>query len=129
MKTEYRIIPYRTFIGDKYLQFKSTETITKRKILNLFRKTTETKEVWRFIPIENYSTILGYCLHEDFCPTELPFMSSGNFLSCFHEQEWYVKDFAKQYPDIGVYFQELQNKRKKFLEKEERAKNAKVEYL
>lgn len=129
MKTEYRIIPYRTFIADKYLQFKSVKTVTKRRISNLFRKTTETIEIWRFVPKENCPIVLGYYLYEDYCPTEMPFMSSGDFLSCFNEQEWDLKRFAKQYPDISVYFQELHDKRKKYLEKEKRANNAKVEYL
>jgi hypothetical protein len=131
--TEYRIIPCRTFIGDMYLQFKHTETITKRKgwlsWLGIGNTVTETREVWRFVPKEGYPKVHGYWLSQEACPSTLPFMHEAEFMHSFHQQEGRLKGFAQNYPDIQVYFDKLYNARKAYLNREKAAQNATVEYL
>lgn len=127
MGTEYRIIPCSTYFGDKYLQFKSIEIISKRKILNFFCKTVETKEVWRFVP-QNLDPMLLFYICENDCPTELT-RHQGRFMYCQHGKERILRDFAKNNPDISEYFKELKNKRITYLDNVEKTKNFEVEYL
>ena len=77
IKTEYRILPYQTFIADLYLQFKSIE---RKKMF--FGGYTE-KEVWRFVPCDDVCKVLGYYLREEACPTYLPFSSENYFIHDF----------------------------------------------
>lgn len=125
-KTEYRIIPYKTYIGDLYLQFKTVDTVKK------FFGGTKVVENWRFVPKENRCVFLGSYLNPDECPTR--FIEGSHFLHCFHNQENYVIGglipFIKQWPNINDYFLYLQEKRKAHLQKKiDEEKNAKVIYL
>lgn len=126
MKTEYRIIPYRTYIADKYLQFKDIVIVKP-----WFRKPYQ-KEVWRFIPRSrpSYPAVHGYWLYKEDCPTSLPYFYEHAFLNCFNEQEDYdLIPFSEEYKDINDYFKYLRKQRKEYLEKEEKAKNMKTKYL
>lgn len=122
-KTEYRIIPHSTFIGDLYLQFKTIDEKTN------FFGTKSIKESWRFVPEDGVAKVLGYFLHASDCPTKLTEWNESRFQSCFTGQENYsiggLIPFTKKYPNIEVYFEELRSKRKKYIEEEENKKNNK----
>lgn len=126
MKTEYRIIPHRTFIADKYLQFKSYKYV--RSFWKFWEKPKRV-ECWRFIPKDTYAYVLGVCLNEHSCPESTGFFGDAHFLHCFNEQEWDLVGFSKNYEDISKYFEKLQDKRREHLEDEEKKKNMKVQYL
>ena len=116
-KTEYRIINLRTYIGDKYLQFKS------KKKVRCFPKFWKKKEelCWRFIPQEN-TYIIEY-IDENDCPTYLPSGREHRYLHCFHNHEDYsiggLTPFIKKFPNINDYFTELRQKRDNYLAEEE----------
>ncbi len=125
-KTEYRIIPYKTYIGDLYLQFKTVDTVKK------FFGGTKIVENWRFVPQENRCVFLGSYLNPNECPTA--FIEGSHFLHCFHNQENYsvggLIPFTKKWPNINDYFEKLKSDRTKhLLKKETEEKNAKVIYL
>ena len=124
-KTEYRIIPCKTFIGDMYLQFKTTDK--KNKLFGGIKE----EDNWRFIPKELDAYVLGYYLNQDSCPTSLPFMQEGRFIHSFYEQESYeLIPFTKRYEDVEQYFEHLRKKREEYLiGKKLKAENAKTIYL
>lgn len=123
-KTEYRILPYQTFIADLYLQFKSIER--KKKFFGGYTE----KEVWRFVPSDDMCKILGDYLNEFDCPTYLPSFRESYFIHDFATQEWHsIVPFIKKYPNIEDYFKEMQIKRKEYLEEKEANKNLKITYL
>jgi hypothetical protein len=123
-KTEYRILTCKTYYGNKYLQFKSTKTVRKRvRKWLIFRGLgpSNQEECWRFVPDGGCTSVFGYYLDEESCPTSLPYGGEGRFLSCFHGQEDYqiggVTPFTKEYPDIKQYFAHLKGKRREHLKK------------
>ena len=123
-KTEYRIIPLRTIFGDMYLQFKSIE-VTK----SIFGKVEE-KEVWRFVPEELYSYVMGEFLTEQDCPTSMSESDYSRFKHCFHKQEGFeLYPFTRNYENIDDYFIHLAKKREEYLNKQSEAKNAEIIYL
>jgi hypothetical protein len=109
-KTEYRIIPIETFIADQYLQFK---------------RTIDGDDKWCFIPKIERPKVLGQFLTQEECPTELPKGSlAADFLHCFNDhQDYELVPFAKNYPDINLYFEELNLLRQEYLKKKEDQKN------
>ncbi len=119
VKTIYRIITLRTFIADRYLQFKSTTSVRS------FPKFWVKREIecWRFIPQDTYAYVFGLCLNQSSCPIKLPFMGESHFLHCFYKQVRSLQSFARRFPDIQKYFDDLQKKREEYLE-EEREKNS-----
>lgn len=124
IKTEYRILPYQTFIADLYLQFKSIER--KKKFFGGYTE----KEVWRFVPCDSICKVLGYYLSEYSCPTSLPYSSENYFIHDFAGQEWHsINPFVHKYPKIENYFKEVQIKRKQYLEEQEANKKLKTKYL
>jgi len=123
MKTVYRIVTCHTYIADRYLQFKSTKT-------SRFRK--KVKDVWRLVPQEVASYVLGQWLYPTSCPTVFPYGMESRFINCFDGQESYdVIPFTDNYPDIEVYFEMLRNKRNEYVieEKLKRTDNGKVTLL
>jgi len=108
--TEYRLITKHTIIADTYLQFKS-----KKK-----RWWGKDKEVWRYVPSESPACVLGYALSEKDCPTSLHFLNDSYLISSFEGQEGFANGpiaFSNNYPEISVYFDFINNKRKQHLEK------------
>ena len=112
--TKYRLFAQRTLLADYYLQFEYT--YKKRKWFG-WGKEVEITE-WRYIPDERYTTITGAFLYQDLAPSSLLFYSlEHRMLRCFMEQESFkLIPFTKNYPDIEVYFEELREKRKKYLQ-------------
>jgi hypothetical protein len=109
-KTAYRIIPLKTFLADKYLQFK--------------RLDKKGKEIWCFVPDERYAYVIGECLTQETCPESLPFGGESNFKHSFYDQESFnLIPFSKDYPDIEAYFNRIQKKRKEYVEDQEKKKN------
>lgn len=124
-KTEYRIIPYKTYIADMYLQFKDVKVSRK----GLFGKKV-LKTVWRFIPRKLDAYVLGEYMTKGTCPLQLPEHEEHRFLDCFFKQESYeLIPFTKKYPDIEVYFEEIRAERIAYLMEEANKKNAKTIYL
>ena len=118
--TEYRII---TFEGRRYLQFKSKEKrrecVSSR--FNFWKKTYKEYDVdvWRFIPKEIDAYVVGDCLNEKDCPTDVEFWKASSFLNSFHGQEhyefWGITPFTKRWPNIEEYFKHLQELRASYL--------------
>ena len=125
-ETEYRIIPFKTFIADMYLQFKDVEIREK----GLFKPKEEKVEVWRFVPEDTYAYVNGLYLTSSSCPVELPSWREGDFMHSFHKLESFnLIPFAKGYPDIEEYFKYLREKREEYLQEEAEAENASTIYL
>lgn len=111
-KTQYRIIPKTTFIGDMYLQFKRDKE-------------------WCYIPEYDYAYILGRYLNQSDCPTRLPIMGGADFLHSFHGQEgmWLIP-FSKRWENIELYFYDLRSKHEKYISDEKSKKiNSRTIYL
>lgn len=121
MKTEYRLIPLRTYSGDMYLQFKST-----KKKRNIFGK-KKTVEVWRFVPKDSVASFLGLYLSEDKCPTSLPLFCEDRFLSCFKSYD--LLNFIMKYDNIDNYFKHISEKRSEYLKQEEEKRNLRISIL
>lgn len=125
--TQYRIITLRTFIADRYLQFKSKTTRTVREYPFFWRTRTVESECWRFIPQESTAYVLGDCLNEQSCLTRIPYRWEGRLLHCFYGPDDYFSgfiSFMRKYPDIQKYFQEMVQKRSEYLAKEQRINTA-----
>jgi len=123
IKTEYRIIPYKTFIGDMYLQFKFIE---KKK--NFIGRIV-VKETWRFVPEESFSKVIGNSLSQDSCPKLLNSltMNEAYYMHSFYKQEkYFLIPFTKKYPNIEKYFEYLREIRKEYLKEQEEKNNAKI---
>ncbi len=117
--TEYRIVECRTQFADLYLQYKRKYTVSvSRGILSWFclgKYTVEERQDWRFIPFSTAAVTRGSWLNSESCPVRLPREYTQKFLNCFRNQEWDLKKFIKEYPDIEVYFEHLRKLRKMFL--------------
>lgn len=125
--TEYRIVTLRTFIGDRYLQFKSTRMV---RCSPYFWNTKEV-ECWRFVPEERLYPLYRFSEHD--CPITLPYAQEDRYLNCFHKQEDYSVDgvmwFPQKYPNIRVYFAEMNAKHDEYLEQERLAGEAGTTHL
>ncbi len=107
-----------------YLQFKTIEEKQK------FFGGTYMKEVWRFVPDQLSARVHGYYLHKESCPSSMRYDEEANLLHSFYNHQDSLKSFAKSYPDIEVYFQQLRESRQEYLKREEdRDQNAKTTYL
>lgn len=117
--TEYRIVECRTEFGDLYLQFKRKYTISVFKgILSWFclgKWIAKQREDWRFVPEATAAITRGSWLNSESCPVRFPKGYTQNFLHCFRYQEWDLKKFTKEYPDIELYFEHLRKERKRYL--------------
>jgi len=115
-KTEYRIIPYKTFLAEMFLQFKYYDG-----------KNT----VRCFIPKKQTAYVLGENLTQESCPESVSHMEGAKFLCSNYEQEKYeLVPFAKKYKNIEKYFEYLREKRKFYLsENERKEREAKIIYL
>ena len=129
-RTEYRIITYRTYIADRYLQFKTTKTV--RNFPDFWNK--HEKEEWRFIP-EPERYILGYHGVRS-CPKKLNHFlgDEGNYVSSFHGQEGYgrmggVTWLPSTYPNIQDYFNNMNSRYEAFKEEERKNRTTKTTYL
>jgi hypothetical protein len=109
-KTAYRIIPLKTFIADRYLQFKR---INKRG-----------KEIWCFVPEMLDAYVCGEYLTQENCPESLPNMRETGFRHSFYGHEKYsLIPFTLEYPDIEEYFKVIRVKHQKYLEDKQKERN------
>jgi hypothetical protein len=123
MITEYRLYPFKTFIGDIYLQFRY-QAITK----SIFGREREVDR-WVFVP--NIETaILGYELYPCVCPKKIYESDGGKYMNCFIDQESFsIIPFTKKYPDIEEYFKERRQACEEYVKKQIESHKLKIKYL
>lgn len=111
IKTNYRIVPIESYIGDMFLQF-------------------EDNGVWKFVPEERHSYVTGRHLSIEDCPTEIPKHDDNYFLHCYYNnQEYNLIPFARLYINIQEYFKYLAVKREEYLKQKIEKGKAPIIYL
>lgn len=134
--TQYRIITLITYVGDRYLQFKSTKKNSKRLWPKFCKVKCEEVECWRFVPTEN--TYVLRRVDEESCLTSFynPAFGVGDvsmYMHSFAGHEDYeiggLTPFVRNYPNIQDYFSELNQKREEYLRKTRAIKDIPTRYL
>jgi hypothetical protein len=109
-KTAYRIIPLKTFIADRYLQFK--------------RINEKGKEIWCFVPKVLDAYVSGECLTQEDCPESISDMRGTSFKHSFYGSEKHsLIPFTTEYPDIEEYFKHIRKKRQEYLDNQQKERN------
>ena len=124
VKTEYRIKPICVHgVMQYFLQFKDI-VVSKR----LFRKPRE-KEVWKYIPNEDFGTIRDIFHSKEKCPDWF-IIDEDCFINDYYFNEKKLIEFTKKYPYIQDYFDELKLKYEAHTERKEKEKfNVEIKYL